>query len=219
MKMSDQSTQYYPVFLNISGRRCIVVGGGQVALRKVRTLLEHGAKVAVISPELCPELDQLAENGEIQVRQQGYREGDLAGAFVVIAATDDGAINQQVVREAREIGALINVVDDADNSDFIAPSVVRRGDITIAISTAGRSPALARKLRTKLEEHFSDEYASLVNLVGEVRTEVRQQGIPVDNERWQEALNLDLLIGLLRQGEAEKAKSMLLSNLKGTNNN
>lgn len=219
MKMSDQSTQYYPVFLNISGRRCIVVGGGQVALRKVRTLLEHGANITVISPELCPELDQLAENGEIEVRQQGYREGDLAGAFVVIAATDDGAINQQVVREAREIGALINVVDDADNSDFIAPSVVRRGDITIAISTAGRSPALARKLRTKLEEHFSDEYASLVNLVGEVRTEVRQQGIPVDNERWQEALNLDLLIGLLRQGEAEKAKSMLLSNLKGTNNN
>lgn len=219
MKMSDQSTQYYPVFLNISGRRCIVVGGGQVALRKVRTLLEHGANITVISPEFCPELNQLAENGEIEARQQGYREGDLAGAFVVIAATDDGAINQQVVREARETGALINVVDDADNSDFIAPSVVRRGDITIAISTAGRSPALARKLRTKVEEDFSDEYASLVNLVGEVRTEVRQQGIPVDNERWQEALNLDLLIGLLRQGEAEKAKSMLLSNLKGTNNN
>lgn len=219
MKMSDQSTQYYPVFLNISGRRCIVVGGGQVARRKVGTLLEHGANITVISPELCPELDQLAENGEIEVRQQGYREGDLAGAFVVIAATDDGAINQLVVREARERGILINVVDDADNSDFIAPSVVRRGDITIAISTAGRSPALARKLRTKVEEDFSDEYASLVNLVGEVRTEVRQRGIPVDNERWQEALDLDLLIGLLRQGEAGKAKSMLLNNLKGTNNN
>lgn len=219
MKMSDQSTQYYPVFLNISGRRCIVVGGGQVARRKIGTLLEHGANITVISPELCPELDQLAENGEIEVRQQGYREGDLAGAFVVIAATDDGAINQLVVREARERGILINVVDDADNSDFIAPSVVRRGDITIAISTAGRSPALARKLRTKVEEDFSDEYASLVNLVGEVRSEVRQRGIPVDNERWQEALDLDLLIGLLRQGEAEKAKSMLLNNLKGTNNN
>jgi len=207
---------YYPVFLNVSGKRCVVVGGGQVALRKVRVLLECGANVEVISPELCSELNKLAESGKINVLRRRYQGGDLQGALIAIAATNNSDINQEVVKEARRGGVLANVVDDAEDSDFIVPSYLQRGNITIAISTAGSSPALARKIRTKLEKDFGDEYASLSLLVEEVRTELRRQGIKVDSDDWQKALDLDLMIDLLKKGEREKAKSVLLSNLKAS---
>jgi siroheme synthase-like protein len=215
MKIRDQILPYYPISLNIGGRRCVVVGGGQVALRKVRTLLEHRANVEVISPDLCAGLIQLAEGEQIRVFRRPYQTGDLQEAFIAIAATDDNDTNLKVVQEARRKAVLINVVDDAESSDFIAPSYLRRGDITIAISTAGRSPALARKIRTRLEKAFGDEYAYLALLIDEVRAEVKQQEIPVDGEAWQEALDLDSLSDLLRKGEGEKAKSILLSSLRG----
>ncbi len=214
MKKSDRVPAYYPIFLNISGKRCVVVGGGQVALRKVRALLEHGASVEVISPDSCPELGQLAESGEIRVLNRECQAGDLKDAFIAIAATDNSDVNLQVVKEARSKAVLVNVVDDAENSDFIVPSYIRRGDVVIAISTAGRSPALARKIRTRLENDFGEEYASLALLVDEVRTEVKRQGIKVDGDTWQEALDLDLLTDLLRRGDNEKARAILLSNLK-----
>lgn len=217
MKINGQSSPYYPISLNVRGRKCVVIGGGQVALRKVRTLLEHGANVEVISPELCAGLGQLADKDSIHVLNRVYQEGDLTGAFITIAATDDSSVNQQVIGEARRKAVMINVVDDADNSDFIAPSYLQRGDITIAVSTAGRSPALARKIRTVLEKEFTDEYASLAQLVSEVRDQLKHQGIQVDGEGWQQALQLDSLIELLRQGETEKARSTLISNLTGKN--
>lgn len=217
MKINGQSSPYYPISLNVRGRKCVVIGGGQVALRKVRTLLEHGANVEVISPELCSGLGQLADKDSIHVLNRVYQEGDLTGAFITIAATDDSSVNQQVIGEARRKAVMINVVDDADNSDFIAPSYLQRGDITIAVSTAGRSPALARKIRTVLEKEFTDEYASLAQLVSEVRDQLKHQGIQVDGEGWQQALQLDSLIELLRQGETEKARSTLISNLTGKN--
>ncbi len=213
MKEESQVSAYYPVFLNISGRKCVVVGGGQVALRKVKVLLEHGADVKVISPDLCPELVQLAGSGEIRSLNREYRTGDLAGAFVAIAATDNIDINRQVVAEARSKAVLINVVDDAENSDFIVPSYLRRGPVTIAVSTAGKSPALARKIRSTLEKELGDEYALLALLINEVRAEVKREGITIDGDGWQEALDLDQLLGLLRRGEREKAKATLLSNL------
>ncbi|MFQ5997022.1 MAG: bifunctional precorrin-2 dehydrogenase/sirohydrochlorin ferrochelatase [Dehalococcoidales bacterium] len=214
MKKKNQVTAYYPVFLNISGRKCVVVGGGQVALRKVRVLLEHGADVEVISPDLCPELVQLAENREIKTLNRAYRPGDLADATVTIAATDDGALNRKVAEEAHRKAVLVNVVDDAENSDFIVPSYLRRGEVTIAVSTSGRSPALARKIRTRLEKDVGNEYASLIRLIGEVRTEVKREGIKIDGDRWQEALDLDLLLELLKRGDEEKAKAILFSDLK-----
>ncbi|MBI2831588.1 MAG: bifunctional precorrin-2 dehydrogenase/sirohydrochlorin ferrochelatase [Chloroflexi bacterium] len=207
-------TPYYPVFLNVRGKRCAVVGGGQVALRKVKALLEHGASVEVISPDICPELGELAESGEIQAMRREYRTGDLKGCFMAIAATDSGTTNLEVSAEARKRGVLINVVDDAENSDFIVPSCMRRGDITVAVSTSGRSPALARKLRTRLEKDFGDELAALALLVDEVRTELKQREIKIESEAWQEALDLDTLIDLLRKGEREKARVILTNNLK-----
>ena len=214
MKRDNQVPRYYPIFLNIRGKRCVVVGGGAVALRKVKALLEHEASVEVISPELCPELSQLAKSRAIQVLQRNYNGGDLQGAFIAIAATDDGEINNKVAEEARAKGVLVNVVDDSEHSDFIVPSQLRRGDITIAVSTAGKSPALARKIRTKLEKDFGAEYASLALLVDEVRSELKRQGIKINGYGWQEAIDLDVLIELLRAGQNEKAKATLLANLK-----
>ncbi|MFC1939214.1 bifunctional precorrin-2 dehydrogenase/sirohydrochlorin ferrochelatase [Chloroflexota bacterium] len=214
MRRKGKEAAYYPVFLNICGRRCVVVGGGQVALRKVRVLLEHGADVEVISPNLCTGLAQFAESGKIRALNRQYQTGDLRGALVAIAATGDNGVNQRVANEAHEKSVLVNVVDDAENSDFIVPSYLRKGEITVAISTAGRSPALARKIRTSLEKELGGEYAALARLVSEVRAEARQQKIRVDGNGWQEALNLDLLIELLRRGEKEKARGILTSNLK-----
>jgi siroheme synthase-like protein len=191
-----------------------VVGGGRVALRKARVLLEHGADVIVISPDLCQELAQLAESGEIGALTREYQAGDLENAFVAIAATDNSAVNRQVVAEARGRAVLVNVVDDAENSDFIVPSYLRRGEITVAVSTNGKSPALARKIRLRLERELGDEYALLADLISEVRMQVKQEGIKVDSDGWQEALDLDLLLSLLRKGEKETAQAILLSNLK-----
>jgi siroheme synthase-like protein len=214
MKINDQISPYYPVFLSIRGKRCVVVGGGQVALRKVRTLLEHKGSVDVISPDLCSELSDLAREGEIHVIRRHYQPGDLQGSLIAIAATDNNDTNLEVAREARKRAVLVNVVDDAENSDFIAPSYLRRGDVTIAISTAGRSPALARKIRTRLESDFTDEYATLALLINEVRAEVKQQGIRINGDAWQEALELEPLIELLRSGDSEKARTILLESLK-----
>src|SRR4030042_230398 len=144
-------SSYYPIFLDLKGKRCIVVGGGSVAERKVEMLLEHETSVTVISPELSPKLQHLADQGAIKTITRNYQKGDLKGAFLVIAATDDPSVNAAVAGQARKQRALVNVVDDPRASDFIVPSMVRRGDITIAISTAGKSPALARKLRSLLE--------------------------------------------------------------------
>jgi len=212
--MKKAALTYYPMFLNISRKKCVVVGGGGIARRKVRALLEHGASVEVISPDPCPELIELEKSGRIRILHRQYQPGDLQKALIAIAATDNSDINQQVIKEARGKAILVNAADDLENSDFIVPSYVRRGDITIAVSTAGRSPALARKIRARLEKEFGDEYISLVSLVGEVRAEVRRQGIKVTGDDWQEALDLDLMIDLLKRGEVEKAKAVLLDNLK-----
>lgn len=214
MKRDEPKPDYYPVSLNIKGRKCVVVGGGEVAQRKVKMLLEHGATVTVISPELGPGLVQLAEHGEIEALNREYQTGDLKDSFIVIAATDDSNTNRQIVREAGERAVLVNVVDDAQNSDFIVPSFLRRGDITIAVSTAGCSPALARKIRTGLEKNFGEEYAALAQLLNEMRAELKKKGITVGGDDWQKALDLDRLIELLRKGERGKARALILSKLK-----
>lgn len=212
----DRGITYYPIFLNADGRKCLVVGGGRVALRKVGGLLEHGADVTVVSPEFCPGLAELVQSGAINALAREYRAEDLENAFLAIAATDSSEVNRRVAAEARRRAVLVNVVDDAENSDFIAPSYLHRGDVTIAISTCGKSPALARKIRLKLEKELGDEYAELASVISEVRTEIRQQKIMIDSDGWQKAIDLDLLLGLLEKGERETARVTLLSNLKAS---
>jgi len=213
MKRVERRPYYYPVFLDVRGKKCVVVGGGEVALRKVKMLLEHEAKVEVVSPTLCPELSQLAEAQTINVCSKDYEPDDLKGAFMVIAAVADDNTNKKIANEAKRQRILVNVVDNLEVCDFIVPSYLRRGDLTIAVSTNGKSPALSRKVKTRLEQYFGDEYASLTDLVGEVRTELKERGVVVSRDNWQEALDLDLLIELIQTGQREEAKAILLDTL------
>lgn len=199
--------------LHVQGKRCIVVGGGEVALRRVSTLMEHGAHVEVVSPELCPELSQLAAAGAIKTTLRDYESGDLEGAFVVVAATADSTTNRQVAEEAVKRGVLVNVVDTPELCNFIIPSCLRRGAVTIAVSTGGKSPALARRIRTDLEPSFGHEYGPLASLVEEVRSELRQRGITIPGEAWQRALDLEPLLEMLRQGHRDEAKRRLQDSL------
>lgn len=184
-----------------------------MAERKTAMLLEHQASVTVISPSLNKGLQHLAEQGTIQTINRNYQAGDLEEAFLVIAATDDPHINTDIADQRREQGALVNVVDNPEISDFIVPALVRRGDITIAISTAGKSPALARKIRAELENSFGPEYATLIRLVNEVRSDLKRRGVTVHGDDWQEVLNLDSLLEMIRTGRTEEVKTILLHNL------
>jgi precorrin-2 dehydrogenase / sirohydrochlorin ferrochelatase len=204
---------YYPIFLDVKGRKCVVVGGGQVALRKVEALLESGAVVTVVSPVIGAGLRDLAANGSIVAMRRAYRSGDLEGACVALTATDSENTNARVAKDAWSDGVLINVADDPAKSSFIVPSTILRGDLTVAISTGGKSPALARKVRRELEKNLVPEYALLVDIVGEVRRDLLNQKIEVSSERWQEALDLKRLVDLIARGKRGQAKSLLLSKL------
>jgi precorrin-2 dehydrogenase/sirohydrochlorin ferrochelatase len=160
----------YPVCLvGLEQRLSVVVGGGQVAARKVEALLEADARVVVISPAIAPELQRRCQAGQIQVVPRPYRAGDLAGAFLVVVATDDPAVNRAAWQEAMRRACLVNVADDPAHSNFILPAVLRRGEITIAVSTGGASPALARHLREQLESWIGAEYGELAELLAELR--------------------------------------------------
>lgn len=211
--MKKVTASYYPIFLDISGKRCVVVGGGQVAWRKVTSLLENNAVVEVVSPVICPEIQKLADSGKIVLKQKAYQTGDLKGAVLAIAATDDSDTNTQVSSEGRANSILVNVVDDAAKSDFILPSCLQRGDLTIAVSTSGRSPALARKIRTLLETQFSREYSDITLMINEVRSEMLKRGVRFSGDDWQEALSLDPILDLLKKGNRQAAKQFLINNL------
>jgi len=167
----------------------------------------------VISPEATPALNRLAKAGAIKRVARAYRKGDLAGVRLAIAATDDSEVNAKVAREAIEHGVLVNVVDDLQHSEFIVPSVVRRGDVTIAVSTGGKSPALARKIRTDLEKAIGPAYGSLALLLSEVRASLKERGTKVDAEAWQESLDLAALLDMLEHGKLEEARRKILAGL------
>ena len=160
---------YYPIFLDLSGAHCVVVGGGEVAARKARGLAETGARVTAVAPDFCSQFDALA--GVDRLRRP-YEASVLAGARVVIAATDDMATNDTVRRDAHAAGALVNVVDQPARCDFIVPATVVQGDLVLAVSTGGASPALAARVRRELEDAYPQVYAEFVALLREVREEV-----------------------------------------------
>ncbi len=176
--------KYYPVSLDLAGRRCLVIGGGRVAARKVGGVIACGASVTVVSPELTPGLAAMAAAGDLVWLARPYEQGDLAGFFLVIAATDDQQVQERVHAEAEQLGVLLNVADVPRYCNFILPATVRRGDLTVSISTGGRSPALARALRLELEKYFGDEYRLLVEILGELRPAVLAAGrSQQDNEK------------------------------------
>ncbi len=208
---------YYPIFLNLNDRKCVVVGGGLVAFRKVKSMLDCGAKVEVISPQVCDDLAKMSINSQFKIILRTYCPGDLEGASFVIAATDEPGINQQVANDGKLAKILVNVVDDAAQSDFIVPSYFSRGDVTIAVSTAGKSPALARKIRTNLEKDFGDEFAELATLISEVRSSLKTEGVRIDGDSWQKALDIDNLLDLIKNAGKDEARQQLLNELKSHN--
>src|SRR5262245_54261722 len=166
---------FYPIYLNLKNRRVVVIGGGEVAERKVESLLETGALITVISPELTPRLTSLETLDRIQVHRRVYASGDCDGAALVFSATDESTVSDVVFQEATEAGALVNTADQPSLCDFIMPAVVRRGDISIAVSTGGTSPGLAAQLRRRIEGIIGPEYAKLAKLLAEARPEIRRR--------------------------------------------
>ena len=199
---------YYPVFLNLSGQRCLVVGGGAVAERKVEGLLEAEASVTIVSPTLTDALERRVKEKKIRHYMREYRKGDLAGYRLGFVATDNPQINRAVYEEAQEAGVLLNSADDPAHCDFILPSVLRRGELQVAVATGGSSPALSRAIREELEEYFSQDYALLSDIVADVRRELKEKGIASDAESWRRALNGDVR-RLVHEGDIEAAKRLL----------
>jgi precorrin-2 dehydrogenase/sirohydrochlorin ferrochelatase len=173
---------YYPIFLDLTQRCCLVVGGGTVAEHKVQGLLEAGADVVVVSPTLTETLHAWAGDNLLTYLPRPFRDEDVKGCALVVAATDCVAVNARVAKTARHFGIWVNVVDTPAVCDFIAPAVVRRGSLQIAISTGGRSPMLAKRLRQGLEALIGSEYGELADILGAMRTAVRHRGEP--SEVW-----------------------------------
>jgi precorrin-2 dehydrogenase/sirohydrochlorin ferrochelatase len=162
----------FPIYIKLEGRLCLVVGAGEIAKAKIDALLEAGARITVVAPDGEPEIQGLAVAGRIAWQKRSYQASDLQGAFLVIAATSDTVVNDSVFIAARRLGILCNAVDDPPNCDFYFPAVVRRGDLQLAISTAGESPAFAQKLRRAFENAFDQHLGDWLGAIGQVRREI-----------------------------------------------
>jgi len=202
--------RYYPINLDIQKRNCLVVGGGGVGTRKVRTLLACGARVTVVSLEASRRLRGLAASGEIKLEERSYQSDDLNGMFLVIGATNDEELNRQVSSDAERLNTLCNIADRPEVCNFILPSIVHRDDLVITISTSGKSPALAKKLRKALENQFGEEYGQLLQLMGAIRKKLLQQAHEPEAHKplFEQLLNSDL-IGMIQENKIDDINALL----------
>jgi siroheme synthase-like protein len=205
----------YPVMLELAGRRCVVIGEQAVREGKVEGLLAGGAdEVLVVETMLDDRFDGFAS---VRVERRAWRPGDLDGAFLAVASSDDAVTRAAIAREARARGVLVNVMDDIPACDWAVPAVVRRGDLVLAIGTGGSSPALARLVRERLQDEFGAEWAELLRVVGEVRREtlVALPDLSVRARRWREALDLEEAAELVREGRSGELRTRLRERLLG----
>ena len=211
---------YYPVFLDLRGRRVVVIGGGAMGEEKVTRLMPYGADVVVVSPDVTDEVSKLAQDGQVEWTRRLYRGGDLEGAFIAIVAdTSDDAVNHAVSEEARQRNVPLNVADVTDLCTWITPSVARRGEVIVATSTGGASPALARRFREILNgtsrtpsRHELMDFADLAPLLSDARKQLLDKGIRLNLDHWQACLT-DELIDLVQAGQIEQAKQVLMDSL------
>ena len=213
--MGTRGAPQYPVNLYLDGQPCVVVGGGPVAAGKVENLLACGARVVVVAPAACGAIEGWADQGQLEWRRKVYETGDLDGAFLAVTATDDPAVNHQVYVDGEAARVLVNSADDPANCRFTLPSIVRRGDLTITISTLGRSPAMAKHLRRKLTEVVGPEYEAALEVLAAVRDELRNRGVTTEpmGALWADALDDGRLLDLVRQGDVRGARALLLDTL------
>jgi precorrin-2 dehydrogenase/sirohydrochlorin ferrochelatase len=202
----------YPVNLVLDGRPCLVVGGGQIALRKVQGLVACGGRVTVVAPRIVDELRIL---DGVTCEERAWRPEDMDGMWLVIAATDDPSVNRAVYEAGERAGIWVNGADDPANCSFTLPSVVRRGDLQVTVSTGGRSPALSTWLRRRLEGEIGPEYAVLLDLLAGEREGLKAAGRSTEGLDWQSALDSDML-GLIRNGDLVHARERLLTCLSSS---
>ncbi len=195
----------YPVNLRVRSHRCLVVGGGNVALNKADGLLEAGAVVDVIAPVVVPDL---ADRPGVTVYRRAYRSGDVEGYRLVVAATGSPEVNAEVYRDGEAAGVWVNSADDPDNCSFTLPSRLRRGPLMVTCSTGGHSPALSRWLRERLESEIGPEYETLLCLLSEARERIQAVGMHTEDRAWQDVLDSGML-ELIRSGETGRAKEMI----------
>jgi precorrin-2 dehydrogenase/sirohydrochlorin ferrochelatase len=202
--------KYYPINLNIQNRNCLVVGGGGVGTRKVIALLNCGARVTVVSPDPTSRLKKLAAEGSIQLKKRSYRSDDINKMFLVIGATDDENLNRQISKDAERVNILCNIADRPEVCNFILPAIVRRGDLAITISTSGKSPALAKRLRLNLETQFGEEYADFLRLMGAIRDKLLSQAHEPEAHKalFNQLIDKDL-IGLIKAGNTNDINTLL----------
>lgn len=198
---------FYPIFVDVSDKRVLVVGGGRVAEEKVGGLLraDMAGRITLVSPVLRPSLRKLLAEGKVDLIQREYREGDMSEFDFVMVATDDRTANATIAAEGKRRRIWVNAADDPANCDFILPSVVRQGQVVVAASTGGASPALARRLREELTDFLSEDFAGLADLLAEVRGELKRLGVRPDAEAWQKAIDgqLRALLAQRRWGQAK----------------
>ncbi|MBN1930369.1 MAG: bifunctional precorrin-2 dehydrogenase/sirohydrochlorin ferrochelatase [Desulfobacterales bacterium] len=202
--------KYYPVNLDIENLKCLVVGGGAVGTRKVMTLLDCGASVTVVSPVVSTKLIELADSGAIGLMLRPYQSADLIEMFLIISATNNEKLNCKISADARKLGKLCNIADRPDAGNFILPSIIRRGDLLIAISTSGKSPAFAKKLRKDLEKQFGEEYTEFLQLMGSIRKKLlnKKHAPEIHKHLFEKLLSSDL-IHMIRNHQKEKINSLL----------
>lgn len=202
--------RYYPINLDIKNRNVLVVGGGGVGSRKVKTLLSCGARVTVVSREVSAQLQALAASGEIRLEQRSYQSDDLDDMFLVIGATNDEKLNRQISSDAEQLNTLCNIADRPEVCNFILPSIVHRDDLVITISTSGKSPALAKKLRKDLEKQFGEEYGKLLRLMGTIRKKLLRQAHEPEAHKpiFEQLINSDL-IGMIQENKLEDINALL----------
>jgi siroheme synthase-like protein len=198
---------YYAAFLDLRGRECMVVGAGAVGLRKVEGLLAAGARVRVISPAARPEIAAWARTGALEWEQRRYRPGDLAGCFLAIGATGDGEVNRAIFAEAEAAGRLCNIVDVPELCNFILPALLRRGEVTVAVSTAGASPTLAQRIRDRIAAVVGEEYGRMAALLRRMRPEVHARHATEESRKaaWRRIADSPAL-DLLREGRYAEAE-------------
>jgi len=204
-------SRYYSICLDLQEKHCLVVGGGIVAERKILTLLEYEAIIVVISPRVTPHIANLAHEGRLTYIAREFQPGDAQDFFLIIAATNDDQVNKAISQEAQEARILINVVDAPDDSTFILPALVKRGDLTISISTGGNSPALARKMREDMEAHYGPEYGILVDIFGNLRKNILQNEPDIcrRKEIFQRLAESDELLKIIRESGREAAEERI----------
>ena len=199
---------YFPINLDLRGKRCVVVGGGEVAERRAEALLGCGADVLVVSPKVTTVLQELVERGEVRLAERPFAPADVQSAFLVMSATDSREVNAEVSRLARNVGILVSVADDAALSDFIMPATIRRNAFQISVCTSGKSPALAKRVRQELEDSYGEEYGLLVEILGEIREVVKAERADQGDRQavFESILDSDV-IDLLAAGKVAEAKS------------